>query len=131
MKTKQYNLRLRPGTTVRSMAHILEDHLTYEEGMRCIVMRTESGAYIVQAKSRNEEIIRWAGLGRGLTIRLTPVQQDRIDVDILQEKETGKCALLAAGILLMRGVAFTSACGLIRQHLLIRRVNRLMRIYLC
>ena len=127
MKNEQYNLRLCPGTTVRSLAHVIEDYLTYEEGMRCIVMRTENGAYIVQGKSRYEEIARWAGLGRSVTIRLTPVQQDRILVDILQEKETGKCALLAAGVFFAWGIALTSLCSMIMQRLLIRRLNQLIR----
>lgn len=127
MKNKQYNLRLCPGTTVRSLAHALEDYLTYEEGMRCIVMRTESGTYIVQAKSGHEKITRWAGLGRGLTIRLTPVQRDQILVYIVQGKEMEKHMLLTAGILFAWGIAFVSVCGMIRQRLLIRRVNQLMR----
>lgn len=127
MKNEQYNLRLCPGTTVRSLAHVIEDYLTYEEGMRCIVMRTESGTYIVRGNDRNREITRWAGLGRGLTVRLTPVQRDRILVDILQEKETGKCALLTAGVFFAWGIALTSLCGMIRQRLLIRRLNQLIR----
>ena len=127
MKNKQYSLRLRPGSTVRSLAHVLEDYLTYEEGMRCIVMRTESGVYIVQGKSRHEETARWAGLGRSLTIQLTPVQRDRILVNFVPEKETEKHVLLTAGIFFAWGIAFTAVCGMIRQRLLIRRVNQLIR----
>lgn len=127
MKNKQYNLRLRPGSTVRSLAHNLEDYLTYEEGMRCIVMRTESDTYIVQGGDMDQEITRWARLGRSVMIRLTPVQCDRMLVDIIPEKETGKCALLMAGVFFACGIALTSVCGMIRQHLLIRRVNQLIR----
>ena len=127
MKNKQFILRLCPGSTVRSLAHGLEDYLACEEGMRCIVMRTENGAYIVQGKSRHEEIARWAGLGRSVTIRLTPVQRDRMLVDIIPEKETGKCALLTAGVFFSWGIVLTSLCGMIRQRLLIRRVNQLIR----
>ncbi len=124
MKKKQYTQRLCPGSTVRSLAHDLEDYLTCEEGMHCIVMRTESGTYIVQDQSKQEETARWAGLGRSLEVRFTPVQRDRILVTVVPGKETEKYVLLTAGILFAWGIAFTAVCGMIRQRLFIRRVNQ-------
>ena len=95
--------------------------------MRCTVMRTESGAYIVQGQSPQAEIVRWAGLGWRLTIRLTPAQQGQILVNLVPGKETEKRALLTAGIFFSWGIALTSLCGLFRQRTLVRRVNRLIR----
>ena len=129
MKNRRYILRLRSGTTLRALAHGIEDHLTYEEGMCCIVMRTESGAYIVQAQSRHEEIACWAGLGRRLSVRLIPVRQDRVHVDLIPGRETEKHILLTAGLFFAWGIALPPVCGLIRQRLLIRRVDRLIRVY--
>ena len=129
MKKKRSILRLCPGSSIRSLAHSLEDYLTQEEGMRCIVMRTESGAYIVQAQSRHEEIACWAGLGRRLSVRLIPVRQDRVHVDLIPGRETEKHILLTAGLFFAWGIALPPVCGLIRQRLLIRRVDRLIRVY--
>ena len=123
MRGKQYTLRLRPGSSNRALAHDIEDYLTYEEGLRCIMMRTESGDYIIQGEDRHEEIIRWVGLGRSLSVRLTPVPQDLVHVDDIPEKKTGRYALIAAGVFLMRGMAVTSVCGVIRQNLLQRRFS--------
>ena len=131
MKKKRSILRLCPGSSIRSLAHSLEDYLTQEEGMRCIVMRTENGAYIVQGKSMHEEIARWAGLGRSLTILITPVQGDQIHVRFVREKGMEKYVVLTAGVFLAWGIAFASICGMVRQRLLIRRVNQWIRRELC
>ncbi len=131
MRKKQVIFSLPPGSTIRTLAHDIGDYLIFEEGMRCILMRTQSGAYIVQARSGFDEIAGLSGLGRGLCVRLTPVRQDRVRVDLIREKETGKRLLLAAGLLFSGGAAIAAVCGMVRHRLLLRRVDRLIRDLLC
>ena len=108
---------LRQGKTIRELAHGAEDYLTFEEGMRCQVLRTQSGDYIVQARDRHGEITRWAGVNRSISVRFTPAPQGRVRVTIEQGKQGNKTAALASGFfssgaprLPLYGACSASAC---------------------
>ena len=118
---------LRPGSTIRDLAHGTEDVLIFEEGMRCQVLRMEGGDYIVQAQDRYGEITRWAGVNRSISVRFTPAPQGRVRVTIEQGKQGNKTAALGIGLFLLWGAALTALWGLLRQHLLVRGTERFIR----
>ncbi len=118
---------LRQGKTIRELAHGAEDYLTFEEGMRCQVLRTQSGDYVVQARDRHGEITRWAGVNRSISVRFTPAPQGRVRVTIEQGKQGNKTAALGIGLFLLWGAALTALWGLLRQRLLVRGTERFIR----
>ena len=118
---------LHPGSTIRELAHGTEDYLTFEEGMRCQVLRTKNGDYIVQAKDRNDEITQWAGMNRSISVRFTPASQARVLVAIGQGKQGKKTVAIGIGLLFLWGAALTALWGLLRQRLLVRRTGKCIR----
>lgn len=118
---------LRRGKTIRELAHSVEDYLTFEQGMRCEVLRTESGEYIVQAKGRHDEITQWVGMNRRISVRFTPAGGSRVEVMIEKGKQETKFAALAVGLLFFWAVAFTALSGLLRQCLLTHRTGNFIR----
>lgn len=118
---------LRPGASVRALAHETEDYLTFEEGLHCQVLRTESGEYIVQGNDRHGEITRWIGVNRSVTVRFTPLDNGPGLVTIKKEKQEMKYAVLAVGLLFFWIIAFTAMWGLLRQRLLLCRTRNFMR----
>ena len=121
---------LRPGQSVRALAHALEDFLVCDEKMRCHVLKDPAGDYIVQARDPHAEITQWAGLSRVLTIRLSPRRKNRAQITIEQGKKEKKMLVLAVGVFLLWGVALTCLCGLLRQRLLIKKTEAFLHAYL-
>ncbi len=115
------------GKTIRDLAHGAEDYLTFEEGMRCQVLRTETGDYIVQARDRHGEITQWAGMNRSISVRFTPAPQGRVRVTIEQGKQGNKTAALGIGLFFLWGLALAALWGLLRQRLLVRRTGKFIR----
>lgn len=118
---------LRHGKTIQELAHATEDRLTFEDGLHCRVLRTESGDYIVQAMDRRGEITQWAGMNRSISVRFTPASQGRVRVTIWQGKQGNKTAALGIGLFFLWGLAFTALWGLICQRLLVRRTGEFIR----
>ena len=118
---------MKPGKSIRDLAHSIEEFLTYDNGMRCEVLRTEDWVYIVQGKDKHDDITKWAGMNRNISVRLSPVHKDTIQVIIEQGKQENKYAAFTVGMLLHWGVALTSLYGIFSQRILIRKTDAFIR----
>ena len=125
MKEKTYSLPHR--RTVRELAHGLEAYFTLEEGLRCEVMRTKNGAYIVRGRDSHSEITQWIGMNRQISVRFIPEDESRVRVRIEPGNQEKKYVALAVGLFLLWGIALTSLWGILSQRLLVQRTRGFLR----
>lgn len=129
MKTRM--MPLSEGRTIADLAHTIQTLLMTREEMDTQLLTTESGEYVIQARSQNAETTQWVGMDKNLTIRLTPVGDSCVMAQAGSERWLSKGALLFTGTFIIAWpLAVTSGIGLVKQKQLADRVLNLAACYM-
>ena len=124
---KEKTVCLRTGKNVRQLAHRLADYWSDEEELRCELLRTADGTYVVQGEDRGNDLDACHLAGRTAMVWFTADGEDRVLAVIRPGKKRGTGGALAFGLLLQWGLAFLALYGMLRQARLLRRTARFLR----
>ena len=126
---KTCEIPIKDGTTLSSAAHAAAGMLDEQENMETRILTTVSGEYVIQAHDRNEQVLRWIGMDRQITIILSPYSQGHVRIRTVCSRW-----LLSRGILFLTGLmvicwplVVTTTAGVIRDCLLEKRIRRFLQ----
>ena len=75
---KEKTVCLRTGKNVRQLAHRLADYWSDEEELRCELLRTADGTYVVQGEDRGNDLDACHLAGRTAMVWFTAAGEDRV-----------------------------------------------------
>ena len=122
--TTTYNLN---GRKVEEIAAAVRNYLESSENMETQCFITNEGAAVLQAKARGGAIKQFVGLDRAITVRITPVSETHITVDIGEGKWVDKGIALTVSWFVLWPLAVTSGVGLYKQHKLPQNIMNAIR----
>ena len=122
--TTTYNLN---GRKVEEIAAAVRNFLEVSENMETQCFMTNEGAAVLQAKARGGAIKQFVGLDRAITVRITPVSETHITVDIGEGKWVDKGIALTVSWFVLWPLAVTSGVGLYKQHKLPQNIMNAIR----
>ena len=110
------------GKTVNDVAVNLKRFLMNEENMEVQILKLENGSCFVQARSRGGKLKQVAGLDKVTSVKLTPVGDSSMVVEIGKGKWKDKVWGGALAWFVAWPFAVTTAIGAYRQGTLPRKV---------
>lgn len=120
------------GKTVYDVAGNLKCYLASEENMEVQILKLENGSYFVQARSHGGKLKQFAGLDKVIAVKLTPVSDGNMIVEIGKGKWADKVAGGALGWFVAWPLAITTAYGVYKQGTLPRKViNNIESFLVC
>lgn len=124
---RTWRLTLADDMTISKLAHAVEMMLSTQERLATKILITVNGEYVVQAHSKNEQILRWIGMDQHLTLTLSPVKEKCCLVRIHSIRWLFQSALAATGLFVVAWpLAVTAIIGAIRKKSLARKILRLL-----
>ena len=126
--TTTYNLN---GRKVEEIAAAVRNFLESSENMVTQCFITNEGAAVLQAKARGGAIKQFVGLDRAITVRITPVSETHITVDIGEGKWVDKGIVMTVSWFVLWPLAVTSTVGMMRQHQLPKKINSVIQNSIC
>ena len=116
--------------TVDDVAKNLKVYLMNEENMEVQILRTENNSCVVQARTPKALLKSIAGLDKIIAVKLTPVGDTNIVVEIGKGKWFDKGVAGSIGWFLCWPFAVTAAVGAYKQGTLPRKVLTNIESYL-
>ena len=126
--TTTYNLN---GRKVEEIAAAVRNFLESSENMETQCFITNEGTAVLQAKARGGAIKQFVGLDRAITVRITPVSETHITVDIGEGKWVDKGIVMTVSWFVLWPLAVTSTVGMMRQHQLPKKINSVIQNSIC
>lgn len=118
------------GKTVGDVARNLKRFLANTENMEAQVLKLENESYFVQARSRCGKLKQFAGLDKMISIKLTPVGDRNMIVEIGKGKWVDKVAGGALGYFVAWPLLVTTVYGAYKQGSLPRKVINNIEVFL-
>ena len=123
LKNNNGNIYVLPeGITVNDAAINLKRYLMNEESMEVQILKLENGSCFVQARTRGGKLKQWAGLDKIVSVKLTPVGENNMIVEIGGGKWKDKVFSGAVGWFIAWPFAVTTVIGAYKQGTLPRKV---------
>jgi len=113
--------------TVQDVAMIVRNYLESAENMNTQFFFTNDGSAIVQGKLRGGKVKQFMGLDRTTTVRITPVSDTHVNIDIGEGKWVDKGIALTVSWFVLWPLAVTSGVGLYKQHKLPQNIMNAIR----
>ena len=117
--------------TVQDVAMIVRNYLESAENMNTQFFFTNDGSAIVQGKLRGGKVKQFMGLDRTTTVRITPVSDNHVNIDIGEGKWVDKGSALTVSWFVLWPLAVTSTVGMMRQHQLPKKINSVIQNSIC
>ena len=117
--------------TVQDVAMITRNYLESAENMNTQCFITNEGSAIVQGKLRGGKVKQFMGLDRTTTVRITPVSDTHVNIDIGEGKWIAKGIALTVSWFVLWPLAVTSTVGMMRQHQLPKKINSVIQNFIC
>ena len=118
------------GKSVREMAYTVQMFLMNSESMNAQVLNTESGEYIIQARSQNGKFGQWVGLDKAIQVRMTPHANNVVTVEIGNGEWLKKSLTMATSMIVLWPLAVTSGTGMVKQGKLPGKIDHAIQMYL-
>ena len=126
--TTTYNLN---GKTTQDIAMIVRNYLEMNEGMESQSFFTADGGAVIQARARGGALKQFVGLDRAITVKITPISETHISVDIGEGKWVDKGIVMTVSWFVLWPLAVTSTVGMMKQHQLPKKINSVIAQNLC
>ena len=117
--------------TVQDVAMIVRNYLESAENMNTQFFFTNDGSAIVQGKLRGGAVKQFMGLDRTTTVRITPVSDNHVNIDIGEGKWVDKGIALTVSWFVLWPLAVTSGIGMYKQSQLPKKINSVIAQNLC
>ncbi len=101
--------------TVQDVAMIARNYLESAENMNTQFFFTNDGSAIVQAKLRGGAVKQFMGLDRTTTVRITPISDTHVNIDIGEGKWVDKGIAMTVSLFVLWPLAVTSGVGMYKQ----------------
>lgn len=118
------------GKTVNDVAQNLKRFLMYEEKMEVQIFKLENESCFVQARTRGGKIKQFAGLDKIATVKLTPIGETSMMLEIGGSKWKDKVFSSAVAWFISWPFAITTAIGCYKQGTLPRKMVDNIEAYL-
>ena len=124
-----FEMTLAEGTTLSSAAHAAADMLDERENMETRILTTISGEYVVQAQSRNGQILIWIGMDCHMTVTMNLYSPGCVRVrTVCRRWLLSRSILFLTGLLIICWpLVITTTAGAIRGWLLEKRIRRFLQ----
>ena len=123
LKNNNGNIYTLPaGITVNDTAVNLKRYLMREENMEVQILKLENDSYFVQGRTRGGKLKQWAGLDKIVSVKLTPVGESSMIVEIGGGKWKDKVFSGAVGWFVAWPFAVTTVIGAYKQGTMPRKV---------
>ena len=126
--TTTYNLN---GKTTQDIAMIVRNYLEMNEGMESQTFATPEGGAVIQARSRGGSFKQFVGLDKAITVKINPISETHVSVDIGEGKWTDKGIAMTVSMFVLWPLAVTSGIGMYKQSQLPRKINSVIAQNLC
>jgi len=110
------------GKTANDVAVNLKHFLITEEGMDAQILKLENESYFIQARARCGKLKQFAGLDKVTAVKLTPINNTNIIVEIGKGKWKDKILCGAIGWFISWPFAVTTVIGSYKQGSLRRKI---------
>ena len=128
MNTKTYVLK--NGKTVTGMAREIENMLSEKENMDTQLLTLEDQSIILQGRIRGAEYKKLAGMDRAIAVRIIPVGQTNVTIEIAHGKWLNKGAAMLTSWFILWPLAVTSAYSTYKQCKLPTKILSTVEKYL-
>ena len=126
--TTTYNLN---GKTTQDIAMIVRNYLEMNEGMESQSIMTAEGGAVIQARARGGALKQFVGLDKAITVKISPISDTHISVDIGEGKWTDKGVVMTVSMFVLWPLAVTSGIGMYKQSQLPKKINSIIAQNLC
>ena len=126
--TTTYNLN---GKTTQDITMIVRNYLEMNEGMESQTFATPEGGAVIQARSRGGAIKQFVGLDKAITVKINPISETHVSVDIGEGKWVDKGIAMTVSWFVLWPLAVTSTVGMMRQHQLPKKINSVIQNSIC
>ena len=126
--TTTYNLN---GRNAQDIAMVVRNYLEMNEGMESQSIMTAEGGAVIQARARGGALKQFVGLDRAITVKITPISETHISVDIGEGKWVDKGIVMTVSWFVLWPLAVTSTVGMMKQHQLPKKINSVIAQNLC
>ena len=126
--TTTYSLNNR---NVQDIAMTVRNYLEMNENMESQSFTTAEGGAVIQAKARGGAFKQFVGLDKAITVKITPISDTHISVDIGEGKWIDKGITLTVSWFVLWPLAVTSTVGMVKQHQLPGKINNVISQCLC
>ena len=126
--TTTYNLN---GKTTQDIAMIVRNYLEMNEGMESQSFFTADGGAVIQARARGGAFKQFVGLDKAITVKISPISDTHISVDIGEGKWTDKGVVMTVSMFVLWPLAVTSGIGMYKQSQLPKKINSIIAQNLC
>jgi len=126
--TTTYNLN---GKTTQDIAMIVRNYLEMNEGMESQTFATAEGGAVIQARSRGGAIKQFVGLDKAITVKINPISETHVSVDIGEGKWVDKGIAMTVSWFVLWPLAVTSGIGMYKQSQLPKKINSVIAQNLC
>ena len=126
--TTTYNLN---GKTTQDIAMIVRNYLEMNESMESQSLMTAEGGAVIQARARGGALKQFVGLDRAITVKITPISETHISVDIGEGKWVDKGIAMTVSWFVLWPLAVTSGIGMYKQSQLPKKINTVIAQNLC
>ncbi|MBE6626998.1 MAG: hypothetical protein E7628_07455 [Ruminococcaceae bacterium] len=106
----------RYNATVQDIAMITRNYLESSENMNTQFFLTADGGAIVQGKLRGGSFKQFMGLDRATTVKITPISDTHVNIEIGEGKWTDKGVAMTVSLFVLWPLAVTSGVGMYKQH---------------
>lgn len=128
MNTKTYVLK--NGKTVTGIAHEIENMLSKKENMDTQLLTMDDQSIILQGRIRGAEYKKLAGMDRAITVRIVPVGQSNVTIEVAHDKWLNKGAAMLTSWFILWPLAVTSAYSTYKQCKLPSKILSTIEKYL-
>ena len=126
--TTTYNLN---GRNVQDIAMAVRNYLEMNERMESQSFTTAEGGAVIQARSRGGAFKQFVGLDKAITVKINPISETHISVDIGEGKWVDKGIAMTVSWFVLWPLAVTSGIGMYKQSQLPTKINSIIAQNLC
>ena len=126
--TTTYNLN---GRNVQDIAMAVRNYLEMNERMESQSFITAEGGAVIQARSRGGSFKQFVGLDKAITVKITPISETHVSVDIGEGKWVDKGIAMTVSWFVLWPLAVTSGIGMYKQSQLPKKINSVIAQNLC
>lgn len=118
------------GKSIAGMTQAIEKLLKDRKNMQTQVVTMDSGSTIVQARINNGKFKQWVGLDKAITVRMDPLNERNVIVDIGQAKWGDKTTVMIISMFVLWPLSVTSGIGFFQQSQLPKAITEAVQDYL-